>query len=145
MTAVLVAPFTGIFGEPTYGKFMFEVSSLLAIIISLVGVFGLVVFETQYRRKEIGIRKVHGATVGEILLMFNKAYLRIVGICFVIAAPIAWQGAKMWLEGFAYKTPLHWWVFLIALLIVTVITLLTVSFQNWKAANENPVNSIKSE
>lgn len=121
------------------------VFSLLAIIISLVGVFGLVVFETQYRRKEIGIRKVHGATVGEILLMFNKVYLRIVGICFVIAAPIAWQGAKMWLEGFAYKTPLHWWVFLIALLIVTVITLLTVSFQNWKAANENPVNSIKSE
>ncbi len=121
------------------------VFSLLAIIISLVGVFGLVVFETQYRRKEIGIRKVHGATVGEILLMFNKAYLRIVGICFVIAAPIAWQGVRMWLEGFAYKTPLHWWVFLIALLIVTVITLLTVSFQNWKAANENPVNSIKSE
>ena len=121
------------------------VFSLLAIIISLVGVFGLVVFETQYRRKEIGIRKVHGAAVGEILLMFNKAYLKIVGICFVIAAPIAWQGVKMWLEGFAYKTPLHWWVFLIALLIVTVITLLTVSFQNWKAANENPVNSIKSE
>ena len=121
------------------------VFSLLAIIISLVGVFGLVVFETQYRRKEIGIRKVHGATVGEILLMFNKAYLRIVGICFVIAAPVAWQGVKMWLEGFAYKTPLHWWGFLIALLIVTVITLLTVSFQNWKAANENPVNSIKSE
>ena len=79
------------------------------------------------------------------MLMFNKAYLRIVGICFVIAAPVAWQGVKMWLEGFAYKTPLHWWVFLIALLIVTVITLLTVSFQNWKAANENPVNSIKSE
>lgn len=121
------------------------VFSLLAIIISLVGVFGLVVFETQYRRKEIGIRKVHGATVGEILLMFNKGYLRIVGVCFVIAAPIAWQGVKMWLEGFAYKTPLHWWVFLIALLIVTVITLLTVSFLNWKAANENPVNSIKSE
>ena len=121
------------------------VFSLLAIIISLVGVFGLVVFETQYRRKEIGIRKVHGATVGEILLMFNKAYLRIVGICFVIAAPIAWQGVRMWLEGFAYKTPIHVWVFLIAILIVTVITLLTVSFQNWKAANENPVNSIKSE
>ncbi len=121
------------------------VFSLLAIIISLVGVFGLVVFETQYRRKEIGIRKVHGATVGEILLMFNKAYLKIVGVCFVIATPIAWWGVKMWLEGFAYKTPIHWWVFLIALLIVTVITLLTVSFQNWKAANENPVNSIKSE
>ena len=111
----------------------------------MMGVFGLVALSTVQRTKEIGIRKVHGATVGEILLMFNKAYLRIVGICFVIAAPIAWQGVRMWLEGFAYKTPIHGWVFLIALLIVTVITLLTVSFQNWKAANENPVNSIKSE
>lgn len=121
------------------------VFSLLGIIISLVGVFGLVMFETQYRRKEIGIRKVHGATVGEILWMFNKTYLRIVSVCFVIAAPIAWQGVRMWLEGFAYKTPVYWWVFLIALLIVTVITLLTVSFQNWRAANANPVDSIKSE
>ena len=77
--------------------------------------------------------------------MFIMAYLRIVGICFVIAAPIAWQGVRMWLEGFAHKTPIHGWVILIALLIVTVITLLTVSFHNWKAANENPVNSIKSE
>lgn len=121
------------------------VFSLLGIIISLVGVFGLVMFETQYRRKEIGIRKVHGATVGEILWMFNKTYLRIVSVCFVIAAPIAWLGVRMWLEGFAYKTPVYWWVFLIALLIVTVITLLTVSFQNWRAANANPVDSIKSE
>ena len=137
--------FTHLYRKEENLRSLVTVFSLLAIIISLVGVFGLVVFETQYRRKEIGIRKVHGATVGEILLMFNKAYLRIVGICFVIAAPIAWQGVRMWLEGFAYKTPIHGWVFLIALLIVTVITLLTVSFQNWKAANENPVNSIKSE
>lgn len=121
------------------------VFSLLAIIISLVGVFGLVVFETQYRRKEIGIRKVHGATVGEILIMFNKAYLKIVAVCFVIAAPIAWYGVNKWLEGFAYKTPVYGWVFLVALLIVTAVTFLTVSFQNWKAANANPVDSIKSE
>ncbi len=119
--------------------------SILAIIISLVGVFGLVVFDTQYRRKEIGIRKVHGATVGEILAMFNKTYLRIVAICFVVAAPIAWFGVKKWLESFSYKTPVYWWVFLIALLIVAGITMLTVTFQNWKAANANPVNSIKSE
>lgn len=119
--------------------------SFLAIIISLVGVFGLVVFDTQYRRKEIGIRKVHGATVGEILAMFNKAYLKIVAFCFVIAAPIAWYGVRTWLEAFAYKTPIYWWVFIMALLIVSVITLATVTFQNWKAANANPVNSIKSE
>lgn len=110
-----------------------------------MGVFGLVVFDTQYRRKEIGIRKVHGATVGEILAMFNKTYLRIVAICFVVAAPIAWFGVKKWLESFSYKTPVYWWVFLIALLIVAGITMLTVTFQNWKAANANPVNSIKSE
>ena len=124
---------------------MITMFSLLAIIISLVGVFGLVVFETQYRQKEIGIRKVHGATVGEILVMFNKVYLRIVLICFVIAAPIAWYGVYLWLENFAYRTPIYWWTFLIALFVVMVITFLTVTFQNWRAANENPVNSIKSE
>lgn len=119
--------------------------SLLAILISLVGVFGLVVFETQYRRKEIGIRKVHGATVGEILSMFNKAYLKIVAICFVIAAPIAWYGVNKWLESFAYQVPMYGWVFMLAFLLVLAITLLTVTFQNWKAANANPVDSLKSE
>lgn len=124
---------------------LITVFSVLAIIISLVGVFGLVIFETQYRRKEIGIRKVHGATVGEILYMFNKAYLKIVVICFMLAAPIAWYGVKVWLESFAYKTPIHGWVFLMAFLIVTFITMATVTFQNWRAANVNPVKSLKSE
>lgn len=126
-------------------RLMITLFSGLAILISLVGVFGLVVFDTQYRRKEIGIRKVHGATVTEILNMFNKSYLKIVTVCFVIAAPIAWYGVKMWLESFAYKTPVYWWIFVIAFLIVGIITLMTVTFQNWKAANANPVNSIKSE
>ena len=121
------------------------VFSLLAIVLSLVGVFGLVVFETQYRRKEIGIRKVHGATVGDILWMFNKTYLTIVCVCFAIAAPVAWVGVRKWLESFAYQTPMYAWVFLLAFLIVAAITLLTVSYQNWRSANENPVNSIKSE
>ena len=121
------------------------VFSLLAIVLSLVGVFGLVVFETQYRRKEIGIRKVHGATVGDILWMFNKTYLTIVCVCFAIAAPFAWVGVRKWLESFAYQTPMYAWVFLLAFLLVAAITLLTVSYQNWRSANENPVNSIKSE
>lgn len=119
--------------------------SVLAILISLVGVFGLVVFDTQYRRKEISIRKVNGATSGEILRMFNKAYLKIVVICFVIAAPLAWFGVSKWLEKFAYKTPMEAWVFLFAFLLVTIVTLLTVSFQCWKGANANPLNSLKSE
>lgn len=124
---------------------MVLVFSVLAILISLVGVFGLVVFDTQYRRKEISIRKVHGATVGEILRMFNKAYLKIVAICFVIAVPIAWYGVSKWLERFAYKTPLQGWIFLVAFVLVAAVTLVTVSFQSWKAANTNPLNSLKSE
>ena len=94
--------------------------SLLAVIISIVGIFGLVIFETQYRRKEIGIRKVFGATVHEILVMFNKIYFRIVCVCFIIAAPLAYYGVRKWLEGFAYKTPIYWWIFAFALLIVSL-------------------------
>lgn len=119
--------------------------SLLAIIISLVGVFGLVVFETQYRRKEISIRKVHGSTVGEILVMLNKRYTYTVLVCFVLAAPLAYYGVVQWLKNFVYKTPVHGWVFAAALLIVLVITMATVLFQSWKAATSNPVESIQNE
>lgn len=119
--------------------------SLLAVIISLVGVFGLVVFETQYRRKEIGVRKVLGATVGEILAMFNKSFVRLVAVCFVVAAPLAWYGVTKWLETFAYRTPIHWWVFALSLVIVLLITLITVTVQSWRAATANPVVALKSE
>ncbi|MDR2968567.1 MAG: ABC transporter permease [Tannerellaceae bacterium] len=119
--------------------------SLLAIILSITGVFGLIVFETEYRRREIGVRKVFGATVGDILQKFNRTYLRIVTACFVIAAPIAWYGVHKWLENFSYKTPMHWWVFLIAFVAVAGITLLTVTLRSLHAANENPVESVKSE
>ena len=118
---------------------------IMAILISIVGVFGLVLFETQYRRKEIGIRKINGATTGQILLMFNKTYIRIVSVCFIISIPIAWMGTQQWLENFAYKTPLHLWVFIVAFLIILSVTIGTVTFRNWQAANENPVNSVKSE
>ena len=121
------------------------VFSILAIIISLVGVFGLVVFDTQYRRKEIGVRKVHGATNGEILEMLNRSYMYIVLVCFALAAPVGYYGIKKWLEGFAYKTPMYWWVFPVALLVVLSITIGTVTFQSWRAANANPVDSLKSE
>lgn len=116
----------------------------MAILISIVGVFGLVIFETQYRRKEIGIRKVHGATVLSILRMFNQKYLYIVVVCFLIAAPVAYMGAEMWLENFAYKTPVYWWVFALAFALIFFVTMLTVTFQNWRTVNENPVDSIKT-
>lgn len=130
--------------EQTLGK-LISLFGIMAILISIVGVFGLVLFETQYRRKEIGIRKINGATTGQILLMFNKTYIRIVSVCFIISIPIAWIGTQQWLENFAYKTPLHLWVFIVAFLIILSVTIGTVTFRNWQAANENPVNSVKSE
>ena len=124
---------------------LITVFSLLAIIISLVGVFNLVVFDTQYRRKEIGLRKVHGATIGEVLKMLNSSYIYIVLICFVLAVPVGYYGINKWLESFAYKTPMFWWVYPLALLIVLTITVGTVTYQSWQAANANPVDSLKSE
>lgn len=119
--------------------------SLLAMFISLVGVFGVVLFESEYKRKEISIRKVFGASMAELLRSSNLIYLRIVTVCFLIAAPVAWYGVERWQENFTFKVTLHWWLFLAAYLFITFITLATVTFQNWQAANENPVDSIKRE
>ena len=119
--------------------------SMLAIFISIVGVFGLVVFDSECRRKEIGIRKALGASTLGIIVMFNKAYFRILVICFVIAAPVAWYAVTRWLENFAYKTPMHWWVYVLAFVAVGIITAATVTFQNWRVASDNPLNAIKSE
>ncbi|MDR2497987.1 MAG: ABC transporter permease [Tannerellaceae bacterium] len=116
--------------------------AILAVILSVTGVFGLTLFETQYRRKEIGIRKVFGATAGNILSMFNRTYFRIVCICFVPAAVVAWYAVNRWLEGFAQRTPLHWWVFLASFAIISFVTALTVSFRNYSASRMNPVESI---
>ncbi|MDL2281541.1 ABC transporter permease [Parabacteroides sp. OttesenSCG-928-G06] len=119
--------------------------SLIAVFISIVGVFGLVVFDSEYRRKEIGVRKVLGSTIREVLLLFNKTYIRILCLCFVIAAPIAWFAVSKWLENFAYKTPLSWWVFLLSFLFVSFVTSATVTFQSWRVATANPIDSIKTE
>lgn len=119
--------------------------SLLAVIISLMGVFGLVTFETQYRQKEIGMRKVMGATVWEILFLFYSKFAWIILIGFLLATPIVWYGVNEWLNTFVYRTALHWWVFALALLIIMVISFITVSLQCWQIAISNPVDSLKSE
>ena len=119
--------------------------SLIAIFISIVGVFGLVIFESEYRKKEIGIRKVLGSTVHEIVILFNRSYIRILSICFILAIPLSYYMITKWLENFAYRTPIYWWVFMVAFVLVTIITSLTVTFQNWRTANANPVDSIKTE
>jgi putative ABC transport system permease protein len=119
--------------------------SLLAIFISIVGVFGLVVFDSECRRKEIGIRKIFGASTIGIIIMFNKSYFKILMICLVIAAPFAWYAVNRWLENFAYKTPMYWWVYLLAFMVVGVIMVCTITFQTWRVANDDPVKAIKTE
>lgn len=119
--------------------------SLIAVFISIVGVFGLVVFDSEYRKKEIGVRKVLGSTTRQIIIMFNKTYIRILCICFLLAAPMAWYAVNRWLENFAYKTPMYAWVYVVAFVLVAILTIVTVTFQNWRAANENPVHSIKND
>jgi putative ABC transport system permease protein len=119
--------------------------SLLVVFISIVGVFGLVVFDSECRRKEIGIRKVLGSSTIDIILIFNKTYLKILAICFVIAVPLAWYAVSRWLENFAYRTPMYWWVYLLAFIAVAVITILTVTIQNWRVANDDLIKSIKTE
>jgi len=119
--------------------------SLLAILISIIGVFGLTMFESEYRRKEIGIRKVFGSSTKEILTMFNKRYLYILLVCFAVAAPIGYMLGVHWLEGFAVRTAISPLLFLVSFLLITLITMLIVTYQSWKNANENPVNSIKNE
>lgn len=119
--------------------------SLLAIIISIIGIFGMVVFDCEYRHKEIGVRRVMGANINGILYMFNKAYIKIMLIAFVIAMPITIYFVYQWLQGFAYRIPIYWWVFAIELVIIAGITIATVSFQTMRAANMNPVDSLKTE
>ena len=129
-------------------KRLMQVISLMgsiAIILALVGVYGLIVFNAQYKRKEISVRKVNGATESQIMLLLNRNFFRLLILSFIIACPIAWYVISRWLESFNYKTPIHWWIFLLAGVITLGIVLITVSWQSWKAATENPVKALKSE
>ena len=116
--------------------------SFLSIVISIIGVFGLVLFETQYRRREIGIRRVHGASVGEILSLFNRKYLYIVAICSAVAIPVSYYIIDQWMQQYVYRTPMSWWVYALAVGVILLITIVTVSLRSWSAANENPTQSI---
>jgi len=116
--------------------------SFLSIVISIIGVFGLVLFETQYRRREIGIRRVHGASVGGILQMFNRKYLYIVAACSAVAIPVSYYIIDQWMQQYVYRTPMSWWVYALAVGVILLITIVTVSLRSWSAANENPTQSI---
>jgi putative ABC transport system permease protein len=148
------APFDYQFADDEYNiKFREEeqvanlasVFAVLAIIISCLGLFGLATFLAERRIKEIGIRKVNGAKISEILSMLNKDFIKWVAIAFVVACPIAYYAMNKWLENFAYKTTLSWWIFALAGVLALGIALLTVSWQSWRAATRNPVEALRYE
>ena len=119
--------------------------TLIAILISCLGLFGLAAFSAEQRNKEIGIRKVLGASVTGIVKLLSKDFLVLVAISFVIATPIAWYGMSKWLQAFAYRIPLSWWMFALAGILAALVALFTVSSQAIKAALMNPVKSLKTE
>jgi putative ABC transport system permease protein len=121
------------------------VMTVIAIILCSMGLFALALFNINARTKEIGIRRVNGARVTEILAMLNAGFIKWVVIAFVIASPIAWYAMHQWLQNFAYKTELSWWVFALAGIVAVTVAVLTISWQSWRAATRNPVESLRYE
>lgn len=119
--------------------------AILAVVISCIGILGLSIFTSERRTKEIGIRKINGAKIGEILLTLNKDLIGLVIIAYVIAIPIAWYSMHKWLQSFAYRTELSWWIFVLAGLLALVIAFVTVTWQSLMAATKNPVEALRYE
>lgn len=119
--------------------------AIICIIITVIGVFSLTMFETEYRRKEIGIRKVMGSSVGSIVRLFAMRYTVPLVVSFVVAAPVGWWLSMQWLQSFAEHTPLHWWLFPLSFVGVSAVVIATVVAQSWRVATQNPVESIKTE
>jgi putative ABC transport system permease protein len=117
----------------------------LSILISCLGLFGLATFMAEQRTKEIGIRKVMGASVSGITALLSKEFLKLVFIAVAIAIPVAWYFTDKWLQDFAYHIDMEWWIFAVASVMALIIALITVSVQAVRAAVQNPVNSLRSE
>jgi len=147
-------PFDYTFLDQTYDKLyksdertgtLFSVFAMIAIMISCLGLFGLATYTAQVRVKEIGIRKVLGATVTNITAMLSKDFIMLVVLAIVIATPIAWYAMNKWLQVFVYRATIEWWIFALAGLTAILIALITISFQSIRAALANPVKSLRSE
>ena len=124
---------------------MFLIFTVLAVIVAMMGVFGLVALSTVQRTKEIGVRKVNGAHSYRIVRMFCREYMNWVGVAFLIACPLGYLFMLNWLSNFAYQTTISWWLFPLAGGIILLITMLTVIAQTWRAASRNPVESLRYE
>ena len=119
--------------------------ALLTILISCLGLFGLAAYTAERRTREIGIRKVLGASLVNMVTLLSKDFLQLVAIAALVAFPLAWWFMHQWLQDYAYRISIQWWVFAVAGMMAVLIALLTVSFQALKAALANPVKSLRSE
>jgi len=126
-------------------KNIVTIFSVLAIFIACIGLLGLVTYTTRQRTKEIGIRKVLGATTATVFFILSKSFLRLIAVAILVAFPVAWWAANSWLQGFAYHAGLSWWIFALAAFAAILIAVATVSYQAIKAALMNPVKSLRSE
>jgi putative ABC transport system permease protein len=126
-------------------QMVLNIFAALAIFISAIGLFGISLYLITARTKEIGVRKVNGATISEVLGMLNRSFISWVLISFVLAVPLSYFAMNKWIENFAYKTELSWWIFALAGVLAIGITLLTVSWQSWRAATRNPVEALRYE
>ena len=124
---------------------LLNLATVLSILISCLGLLGLVIYTTNRRLKEIGVRKVLGASVIQINVLLCKEFLLLVLIAFIIAAPLAWYGVYNWLQDFAYKTNINIWIFFVSVFFMVLITLIVMSVKTWQASNSNPINSLRSE
>ena len=138
-----------IYGRIYYNELNAEaltrIFSLLCLIIANLGLIIIMSFVIKRKTKEIGIRKVNGATPGDIVRMLNKRFVIWIGIAFVIAIPVSYYVMTRWLQSFAHKTTLDWWVFALSGLLVLLLSAASISLQSWNAATINPVKSLKSE
>ncbi len=134
-----------LYKETTNIKRLMTTASLVALLIAIIGIIGLVYFDTQFLSKEIAVRRVNGASVGSILSMINKKYVLLCGCSFIIACPLAYMIIRFWRSNFSYQAAVPVWIFVFALVAVSAITVVMVTLQSWSAANSNPVESIKNE
>jgi putative ABC transport system permease protein len=130
--------------ETLIGK-LAGIFSMLAIFISCLGLFGLAAYTAEHRRKEIGIRKVLGASAQGLAALLSKEFLKLVALSCILAFPISWWAMHNWLQDYQYRTTIHWWIFAIAGIVSLAIALITVSFQAVKVAITNPIKSLRTE
>ena len=130
--------------EKTASKII-SIGMIVALFLAFMGLYAISHYATERRIKEIGIRKVNGARISEVLIMLNRDFIVWILISLVVATPLTWFILKKWLENFAYKTSLSWWIFALAGGLALGISMITVSWQSWRAATRNPVESLRYE